>query len=114
MGNGNGEQRALELDLPPWGRVLVRILFREGPMVILCFVMAGVILGIIPSPYLGDKLDAIKQAHDIHTKIMTENRDEQKATHEEVRGLRRDVQDMVHELRVWRSSGQSYSRRGEP
>ena len=84
------EQRADEAGLPAWARVLLRVLFREGPMVILAFVMAAVIMGLIPSPYLGDKLDAIQRAHLDMIQIQHEQLQEFKAFHQEFRAWRQD------------------------
>lgn len=89
MSNGE-EQRAAEADLPPWGRVLIRIMFREGPMVILAFAMAAVVLGIIPSPYLGDKLEALRNAHEKQNQLSQDMLDEMKGLRSDLGSWRRE------------------------
>ena len=77
------ERRALlstDIDtLPVWGRVLLRVLFREGPITVAMLVMLGVILGLIPSPYLGKPLQDIIQVHKEQTVVLEDIRDELKA-----------------------------------
>jgi hypothetical protein len=91
MSNGEMmDQRADEAQLPTWARVLLRVLFREGPVVILTFLMAAVIMGLIPSPYLGDKLDSLQQSHQEQIRISRDQLEEFKAFHEEFRAWRQD------------------------
>ena len=59
-------------------------------MVILAFVMAAVIMGLIPSPYLGEKLDGLQRSHDAQAKISQEQLEEFKLFHQEFRAWRQD------------------------
>lgn len=76
----NGEAvPVLESDmaaLPPWGRVFFRILFREGPITLAMLVMLGVILGLIPSPYLGVPLAELRVSHERQLLVLEEIRDD--------------------------------------
>ena len=67
--------------LPPWMRVVIRVMFREGPVVLAFLVMLCVILGIIPSPYLGTPLDAIIKAHEAQLIVLQDIRDDLKQWH---------------------------------
>ena len=78
-------RRAIEDDvkLPIWARVILRVMFREGPITLAMLVMLGVILGIIPSPYLGKPLQQLrdsqielKEAHDKQTVVLEQIRDD--------------------------------------
>ena len=78
-------RRAIEDDtkLPTWARVILRVMFREGPITLAMIVMLGVVLGMIPSPYLGEPLkqlrDAqleLKTAHDRQTIVLEQIRDD--------------------------------------
>lgn len=91
MANGDAlDQRADEAHLPIIVRVFLRVLFREGPMVILTFIMASVIMGLIPSPYLGDKLDGLQRAHDKQIELQQAQLEEFKSFHQEFRAWRQD------------------------
>ena len=68
--------------LPPWMRVLIRVLFREGPVVFAFIVMLGVMLGIIPSPYLGKPLELLVQAHKEQLIVLEDIRDDLKQWHQ--------------------------------
>jgi len=67
--------------LPTFARVVVRVLFREGPVVIAFLVMLAVILGLIPSPYLGKPLDALLQSHQEQLAVLEQIRDDLKKWH---------------------------------
>ena len=78
-------RRAIEDDtkLPTWARVILRVMFREGPITLAMLVMLGVILGMIPSPYLGKPLEQLrtaqlelKDAHDRQTVVLEQIRDD--------------------------------------
>ena len=68
--------------LPTMARVIVRVMFREGPVVLAFLVMLAVILGIVPSPYLGKPLDAIIKAHEAQLIVLEDIRDDLKQWHE--------------------------------
>jgi len=68
--------------LPTIARVVIRVMFREGPVVLAFLVMLAVILGIIPSPYLGKPLDAIIEAHNQQLGVLEEIRDDLKQWHQ--------------------------------
>ena len=65
--------------LPTWARIFLRVLFREGPITLAMLVMLGVILGIIPSPYLGKPLEDLAYVHKEQTIVLQQIRDEIKA-----------------------------------
>ena len=67
--------------LPTLARVMVRVLFREGPVVIAFLVMLAVILGLIPSPYLGKPLEALLVVHQEQSVILEQIRDDLKKWH---------------------------------
>ena len=68
--------------MPTIARVVIRVMFREGPVVIAFLVMLAVILGIIPSPYLGKPLEAIIEAHKAQLVVLEDIRDDLKAWHQ--------------------------------
>lgn len=68
--------------LPVIVRVFIRILFREGPVVIAFLAMLGVILGFIPSPYLGKPLDELVRAHEAQLTVLQDIRDDLKQWHQ--------------------------------
>ena len=81
----DSERRAFEDDtkLPTWARITIRIMFREGPITIAMLVMLGVILGMVPSPYLGEPLRQLsvaqielKNAHEKQTMVLEQIRDD--------------------------------------
>ena len=68
-----------EMDkMPTLARVIVRVMFREGPVVVAFLVMLAVILGLIPSPYLGKPLDALLQSHKEQLLVLEDIRDDLK------------------------------------
>ena len=68
-------------NLPMIARVIVRVLFREGVVVFAFLAMLGVILGLVPSPYLGKPLETIIQSHKEQLIVLEEIRDDLKAWH---------------------------------
>ena len=77
------EERAIdnERQLPITVRVFLRVLFREGPVVLAFMVMLGVILGMITSPYLGTPLDCLLLNHKEQLVVLQEIRDDLKKWH---------------------------------
>ena len=67
--------------LPMLARVIVRVLFREGVVVVAFLAMLGVILGFIPSPYLGKPLETLIQSHKEQLAVLEDIRDDLKAWH---------------------------------
>lgn len=79
-----------EMDkMPTMARVIIRVMFREGPVVVAFLVMLAVILGIIPSPYLGQPLETIIQSHKEQLAVLEDIRDDLKAWHQEEGNKRR-------------------------
>ena len=79
-----------EMDkMPTLARVIVRVMFREGPVVVAFLVMLAVILGLIPSPYLGKPLDALLQSHKEQLLVMEDIRDTLKKWHPDDQGRKR-------------------------
>lgn len=80
------EKRAIDMDsneFPLWVRVFLRVLFREGPITLAMLVMLAVILGLIPSPYLGEPLKQLyitqvelKDAHEKQIIVLEQIRDD--------------------------------------
>ena len=68
--------------LPVIARVVIRVMFREGPVVLAFLVMLCVILGLIPSPYLGKPLEAIIDAHKAQLIVLEDIRDDLKKWHQ--------------------------------
>ena len=68
--------------LPAIARVVIRVMFREGPVVLAFLVMLCVILGLIPSPYLGKPLEAIIDAHKAQLVVLEDIRDDLKKWHQ--------------------------------
>ena len=86
----DGKRAEDEMDkLPTLARVIVRVMFREGPVVLAFLVMLAVILGIIPSPYLGKPLEAIIRAHEAQLIVLEDIRDEMKQWHQSENRRRR-------------------------
>ena len=72
-----------EMDkLPTIARVIVRVMFREGPVVLAFLVMLCVILGLIPSPYLGKPLEAIIESNKAQLVVLEDIRDDLKKWHQ--------------------------------
>lgn len=69
-------------ELPIMARVIVRVLFREGVVVLAFIVMLAVILGLIPSPYLGKPLDTLIKSHEQQLIVLEDIRDELKKWHQ--------------------------------
>ena len=79
----DGKRAEDDMDkLPTLARVVVRVMFREGPVVLAFLVMLAVILGIIPSPYLGKPLEAIIAAHNKQLIVLEDIRDDLKQWHQ--------------------------------
>ena len=74
--------------LPTIARVVVRVLFREGPVVLAFLVMLAVILGLIPSPYLGKPLETLVEAHKEQLIVLEQIRDDLKQWHKDERRTR--------------------------
>ena len=68
--------------LPTIARVVIRVMFREGPVVFAFLVMLGVMLGIIPSPYLGKPLETLVDAHKEQLIVLEQIRDDLKQWHQ--------------------------------
>ena len=68
--------------LPVIARVVIRVMFREGPVVFAFLVMLGVMLGIIPSPYLGKPLETLVDAHKEQLIVLEDIRDDLKKWHQ--------------------------------
>lgn len=64
--------------LPIVARIIIRVLFREGVVVFAFLVMLGVILGIIPSPYLGKPLELLVESHKDQLTVLQDIRDDLK------------------------------------
>ena len=69
-------------NLPVIARVVIRVMFREGPVVFAFLVMLGVMLGIIPSPYLGKPLETLVDAHKEQLIVLEQIRDDLKQWHQ--------------------------------
>jgi len=58
------DRRAVENNnLPLLARVFLRVFFREGPIVVAFLVMLSMLLGILPSPYVGTPLESLRHSH---------------------------------------------------
>lgn len=68
--------------IPTMARVMVRVMFREGPVVVAFLVMLAVILGLVPSPYLGKPLETLVKAHEEQLVVLEQIRDDLKQWHQ--------------------------------
>lgn len=91
---GNESTRAVDSaeKLPLIVRVILRILFREGPVVLAFLAMLAVILGFVPSPYLGKPFEALVRAHDAQLVVLQEIRDDLKKWRDIEQGGNNDKQ----------------------
>ena len=76
-------------NLPVFARVLIRVLFREGPVVLAFLAMLAVQLGFIPSPYLGKPLDALVETHKEQLIVLEQIRDDLSKWHHDEERKRR-------------------------